>query len=150
MSGPSSNSYKLSVTKLVSLNLNNKSNSMSGKINENIKNIRELKNYTQEYMAFRLGITQAGYSKIERNGRKISFEKLEEIAVIFEMDLNGIINFESSLNFESTIQNPAYIVNRRGLFSVEDLYKDKIVLLEKLLDKTDRELKNYRDKFGCL
>lgn len=123
---------------------------MSGKINENIKNIRELKNYTQEYMAFRLGITQAGYSKIERNGRRISFEKLEEIAVIFEMDLNGIINFESSLNFESTLQNPAYIVNRRGLFSVEDLYKDKIVLLEKLLDKTDRELKNYRDKFGCL
>ncbi len=35
-------------------------------IGEKIKKIRELKNYTQEYMAAQIGITQAGYSKIER------------------------------------------------------------------------------------
>lgn len=123
---------------------------MSEKINENIKCIRELKNYTQEYMAFRLGITQAGYSKIERNGSRISFEKLEEIAVIFEMDLKSIINFYCSLNFDSDAQNRLDPVVIRGLFNTENLYRDKIVLLEKLLDKTDRELKSYKDKFGCL
>lgn len=123
---------------------------MPGEINENIKSIRELKNYTQEYMAFRLGITQTGYSKMERNGSRISFEKLEEIAVVFEMDLGSIINFGSTFNFKSTLQNTENISHRRGFCSVENLYRDKIVLLEKLLDKTDRELTNYKDRFGCL
>ena len=113
-------------------------------INENIKSIRELKNYTQEYMAFRLGITQTGYSKMERNGSRISFEKLEEIAVIFEMDLGGIINFGS------TLQNMENRSAAGGVCSIENLYRDKIVLLEKLLDITDRELTNYKDRFGCL
>lgn len=39
---------------------------MPGKINQNVKSIRELKNYTQEYMSEQLGMTQAGYSKIEK------------------------------------------------------------------------------------
>jgi transcriptional regulator with XRE-family HTH domain len=123
---------------------------MPGDINENIKSIRELKNYSQEYMAFRLGITQAGYSKMERNGSRISFEKLEEIAVIFEMDLGSIINFGSALNFKSTLQNMENRSAARGGCSIENLYRDKIVLLEKLLDITDRELTNYKDRFGCL
>lgn len=123
---------------------------MPGDINENIKSIRELKNYTQEYMAFKLGITQAGYSKMERNGSRVSFEKLEEIAVIFEMELGSIINFPSTLNFKSTRQNTENISDGRGFCSVENLYRDKIVLLEKLLDKTDRELTNYKERFGCL
>ena len=123
---------------------------MPGEINENIKSIRELKNYTQEYMAFRLGITQAGYSKMERNGSRISFEKLEEIAVIFEMDLKSIINFGSTLNFKSTLQNPPHALTGSALLNAEYLYRDKIRLLEKLLDMTDRELKTYKDKFGCL
>lgn len=123
---------------------------MPGEINENIKSIRELKNYTQEYMALRLGITQAGYSKMERNGSRISFEKLEEIAVIFEMDLKSIINFGSTLSFKSTLQNPPYALTGSGLLNAEYLYRDKIRLLEKLLDMTERELKTYKGKFGCL
>ena len=63
---------------------------------QNIRKMRRDRDLTQEYMAFRLGITQAGYSKMERNGSRISFEKLEEIAVIFEMDLGSIINFGRS------------------------------------------------------
>lgn len=123
---------------------------MPGEINENIKSIRELKNYTQQYMAFRLGITQAGYSKMERSGSRISFEKLEEIAVIFEMELGSIINFASTFDFKSTLQNMENASAARGVCSIEKLYRDKIVLLEKLLDKTDRELTNYKDRFGCL
>lgn len=123
---------------------------MSVEINENIKSIRKLKNYTQEYMAFRLGITQAGYSKIEKNGSRISFGKLKEIALIFEIDLCSIINFGSTFNLKNTLQNTENISDGRGFCSAEKLYRDKILLLEKLLDKTDRELTNYKDRFGCL
>lgn len=39
---------------------------MAIEITRNIKIIREMKNYTQEYVAERLGMTQAGYCKIEK------------------------------------------------------------------------------------
>ena len=122
---------------------------MPGKINENIKNIRELKDYTQEYMALRLNMTQAGYSKIEKGVIALSCDKLQEIVSIFEMDLISIIEFESSLYLKSNYsKSRAY--EQGDLSNIERLYRDKIVLLEKLLDRTDNELKNYKDKYGGL
>lgn len=122
---------------------------MPGKINENIKNIRELKDYTQEYMALRLNMTQAGYSKIEKGVIALSCDKLQEIVSIFEMDLISIIEFESSLYLKSNYSKPK--AHEQGdLSNIERLYRDKIVLLEKLLDRTDNELKNYKDKYGGL
>ncbi|MEO8254624.1 MAG: helix-turn-helix transcriptional regulator [Flavobacterium sp.] len=122
---------------------------MPGKINENIKNIRELKDYTQEYMALRLNITQACYSKIEKGNISLSFDKLEEIVSIFEMDVISIMQFESSRYLESDFMKSKASLEG-NLFNIEMLYRDKIALLEKLLEKTDRELKKYKDKYGCL
>lgn len=122
---------------------------MPGKINENIRNIRELKDYTQEYMALRLNITQAGYSKIEKGTITLSCDKLEEIVSIFEMDLINLIEFESSLYLKSNSMN-SKASEQSDLSNIKMLYSDKIALLEKLLDKTDRELKKYKEKYGCL
>ena len=36
-------------------------------IGQKVKELREKRNYTQEYMAEQLGITQGSYSKIEQN-----------------------------------------------------------------------------------
>ncbi|ABQ06123.1 helix-turn-helix transcriptional regulator [Flavobacterium johnsoniae] len=121
---------------------------MSSRINDNIKIIRELKNYTQEYMALRLGITQAGYSKIEKGSSTVSFEKLEEIAQVFEMDVRNIIKFDISLYLDPVFEKSTVPVEQGIL--VSRLYNDKIALLEKLLDKTNRELNLYKNKFGCL
>ncbi|MFH6991162.1 helix-turn-helix transcriptional regulator [Flavobacterium sp. FlaQc-48] len=123
---------------------------MPGKINENIKSIRELKDYTQEYMALRLNITQAGYSKIEKGIIALSCDKLEEIVSIFEMDLISIIGFESSLYLKSDCMKSKASLGKEDLSNIEMLYRDKIALLERLLDQTDRELKTYKDKYGSL
>jgi transcriptional regulator with XRE-family HTH domain len=129
-------------------NCNKNPNFMSTRINDNIKIIRELKNYTQEYMALRLGITQAGYSKIEKGSSTVSFEKLEEIAQVFEMDVRNIIKFDISLYLDPVFEKSTVPVEQGIL--VSRLYNDKIALLEKLLDKTNRELNLYKNKFGCL
>ncbi|MCC5916075.1 MAG: helix-turn-helix transcriptional regulator [Cryomorphaceae bacterium] len=50
---------------------------MSTRIGRNIKQIRELKNFTQEHFAKKLGMTTSGYSKIERGEVIISIEKLQ-------------------------------------------------------------------------
>lgn len=123
---------------------------MPGNINENIKRIRELKDYTQEYMALMLNITQTSYNRIEKGNSPLSCDKLEEIVSIFEMDLISIIKFESSLYIKSDFIKSKAPPEQCDLSKIEILYRDKIALLEKLLAITDRELIKYKDKYECL
>ncbi|PXY40980.1 XRE family transcriptional regulator [Flavobacterium cheongpyeongense] len=124
-------------------------------IKNKIKNIRELKNYTQEYMADQLGITQAGYSKFEKGKADLSYSKLVEIARIFGLSVEGIINFDTQKYFNSFNNvngnyNGNILINPDNHTTLNKLYEDKIVLLEKLLKKTDSELKRYKEKYGEL
>jgi transcriptional regulator with XRE-family HTH domain len=72
---------------------------MSKVIGEKIRQIRELKGYSQEYLAEKLGISQRAYSKIERSEIKIDWEKIQDIASIFEMEPLDIVSFDDSLIF---------------------------------------------------
>jgi transcriptional regulator with XRE-family HTH domain len=49
------------------------------------------KNFSQEYMAFRLGISQKAYSKIEAGVTKLTVERLSEIATILEINIVCLI-----------------------------------------------------------
>jgi transcriptional regulator with XRE-family HTH domain len=62
----------------------------------NIRNKREKLNYTQEYLAAKLGISQNAYSKIELGYTKITVERLFQIADILETDLMELINSEKA------------------------------------------------------
>jgi|SRR5690606_264866 len=124
------------------------------KIENKIRNIRELKNLTQEFMAEKLGISQAAYSKIENGATKVSFEKLQDIAKIMGVKVEDIQSFETDKYFhsfnnikESNIDS--VIVNSMDE-TIKKLYEDKIVLLEKLLAKTEQDLNKYVDKFGYI
>lgn len=62
----------------------------------NIRNKREDLNYTQEYLAAKLNISQNAYSKIELGYTKITLERLFQIADILEVDLMELIDTESA------------------------------------------------------
>ncbi|MCD9576927.1 helix-turn-helix transcriptional regulator [Flavobacterium soyae] len=127
---------------------------MATSIKNKIKNIRELKNYTQEYMADQLGVTQAGYSKIEKGRTILSYAKLVEIARILEVSVEDIISFDSQRYFNNynTVKgnnnNGSILINSSSDEALKELYEDKIKLLEKLLNKTEEELDRYKIKFG--
>lgn len=77
----------------------------------NIRKIREHRNYTQEYLAAKLHISQNAYSKIELGYTKITLDRLFHIAIILETDPVEIIN---------TANQPAiYIVPDRSAASNE-------------------------------
>jgi transcriptional regulator with XRE-family HTH domain len=57
------------------------------KINEKIKLMRQLKAFSQEEMADKLGLSLNGYANIERGETDVQLSRLEQIAGIFEMDL---------------------------------------------------------------
>ncbi|WP_299821009.1 helix-turn-helix transcriptional regulator [uncultured Pontibacter sp.] len=52
-----------------------------------IRNIRQQKGYSQEYMAHRLNISQNAYSKIERGFTDVTVKRIYEIAEILEISV---------------------------------------------------------------
>lgn len=77
-------------------------NNMDLKIGENIRKIRELKGYSQEYMAQKLGISQRTYSSIESQNDKIDGERLKAIAAILEVNVLDILAFNDKVFFANT------------------------------------------------
>lgn len=59
----------------------------------NIRKIREFRNYTQDYLAAKLNISQNAYSKIELGYSSITLNRLINIAGILEISLVELINF---------------------------------------------------------
>ncbi|MCS6824926.1 MAG: helix-turn-helix domain-containing protein [Cytophagaceae bacterium] len=70
-------------------------------IGEKIKRIRELKNYTQEYMAEQLQISQSQYSRLESGESDLLYSRLEQIAKVLEMTISDIDNFDENISFIS-------------------------------------------------
>ncbi|MEO6633847.1 MAG: helix-turn-helix transcriptional regulator [Mucilaginibacter sp.] len=57
----------------------------------NIRKVREFRNYTQDYLAAKLKISQNAYSKIELGYSNITLNRLVEIAEILEIELADLI-----------------------------------------------------------
>ena len=68
-----------------------------------IKKHRELKNYTHEYMADRLNISQNTYSKIETGGIKLTVDRLKQISEILETPIEELLSADSNIyNFNNS------------------------------------------------
>jgi len=63
------------------------------KINEKIRFMRQLKEFSQEEMAEKLSLSLNGYANIERGETDVSVSRLEQIATIFDVDLLELLNF---------------------------------------------------------
>lgn len=61
-------------------------------LNDKIRTLREIKNWSQEEMANRLAMSKSGYAKLERGESKLHINRLEQIAKIFNIDVMELIN----------------------------------------------------------
>ncbi|MGY4384785.1 transcriptional regulator with XRE-family HTH domain [Pedobacter sp. UYP24] len=60
----------------------------------NIKKVRHFKNYSQDYIAAKLNISQNAYSKIELGHSKITLERFFQIANILDVDEAQLISLD--------------------------------------------------------
>ena len=119
-------------------------------IGTKIRKIRELKNYTQEYMAQQLGMAQNSYSRYENPDTDVKPDLLEQIAAILEVTPEQIEGFDEKLIFHNhvdTVSDEAigiqnYTVNHYIIDpKIEKLYEDQIALLRKQNDMLEQQLK---------
>lgn len=62
------------------------------KVNEKIKQMRELHQFSQTEMAEKLHLSRSGYAKIEKGERGLDLAKLEKIAMIFDVEVSDLLD----------------------------------------------------------
>lgn len=114
---------------------------MVGHLGKKIKKLRELNNFSQNYMAKKLNISQPSYSNLESGVDDISEERLEKIAELLKVEVSDIENFDDRaiLNIiQHNIKSDGYVNNKFVDDRVVDLLNEKNALLQtnvKLLEE---------------
>lgn len=102
-------------------------------IGSNIRKIRELKGYSQEYVSNQLEISQRQFSRIENNETDISVSKLQEISTILEVTPMQLLGFDEKFIFQNCTNNGVgnNYNNNFGSFKKErELYEKQIAQLK--------------------
>ena len=60
----------------------------------NIRAIREFRNYSQEYLAAKMGISQNAYSKIELGYTNIAIMRVLDIADILDVNISDLLDMD--------------------------------------------------------
>lgn len=75
------------------------------RVGNNIKKLRELKNFTQDYLAEKAGITRETIGKIERGEPGIKLETLIKIASVLEVSITQLLDFDPQQFFYHSNNN---------------------------------------------
>lgn len=67
-------------------------------IPNNIRSARLMRNYSQDYLAMKLKMSQNGYSKIELGYTQLSLHKFLIIAEVLEVDLMDLLSHENKFS----------------------------------------------------
>jgi transcriptional regulator with XRE-family HTH domain len=104
------------------------------RIGKKIKQLRELKNFSQEYMASNLKMSVPGYGRIERNEVDVSIERANQIANVLGISLTELISFDEKYIFNNYANNQnAFVIN-------SDLHQDDQKTLKELVDYLKQQL----------
>lgn len=104
-------------------------------IGRNIKNLREIRNFTQEHMSAKPNVSQKQYSRIENGEISPSIKLLFEISKILDTTLQTILEFNVYLIFNNLNSGDEFhAFNNTPVEQIKELY-------EKLLHEKDRYIK---------
>ena len=112
-----------------------------------VKKTRYDKNYSQDYIAKKLGITQKAYSKIENNETKLNVDTLTKIAEILEVDVASFFNSSEKpvLNdFSTRTGGDNVIYKNNSIEKIEELYREIIKAKDSEIETLKVLLKNTK------
>ena len=96
-----------------------------------IKQIRELKNITQEYIATQLGLSIRAYSKIETGETQLTINRLNEISKALGIDPIEVLGFDDKQVFNNCKQDGYIGINHINLpEKLIQQYEKTIAVLE--------------------
>jgi transcriptional regulator with XRE-family HTH domain len=122
-------------------------------IREKIKLLRKSRDWSQEYLAEKLGMSANGYGEIERGHSRITVEKLEELSRLFEVPVSELCDDEATNVFNLTGTNigtqNCSVNSTSSAFEFLQL-KFELEKSQLLNQAKDREIEMYKQKVGDL
>lgn len=95
---------------------------MIEQVGQKIRNIRELQNLSQEYVATQLEISTRAYSKIETEETQLTINRLNQLSLIFKLTPQEILGFDSSQIFNHCDQR-----ENNGTFGTTNYYNESLI-----------------------
>ena len=122
------------------------------KVGQKIKKIRELRNFTQEYMADKLAISQTSYGNLEREETEITLKRLLQVAQILEIKIGDLLGFDENKmlvgnmnhNTKSVLNGVVY--NHESFERERKLYEERISDLQKTVDNLQKTVEKLLEK----
>ncbi|MGB0402866.1 MAG: helix-turn-helix domain-containing protein [Salibacteraceae bacterium] len=113
---------------------------MVEKVGRKIRQHRELRRFTQEFMASQLDIALKTYSRYELEEGNITIERLNQICKILEIDAlqllgSDLSNIFNNNNYHSEGDFVAY--NATSIKEVKELYEKLLLEKEKRIEEKD-------------
>lgn len=121
---------------------------------QTIRIMREMRQWSQEQMAEKVNMSLNGYAKIEQGKTKLTLDKLEKIAQIFDMDiLEFMQNTDKGICFlmnGSADNNTVYYGVSENLQAEIDKLKIALQLKDELLANKDALLEQQKSEINTL
>lgn len=100
-------------------------------VGNKIRKLRELKNYTQAFMADQLELSLSGYGKIERDETDLTLTRLQKIADVLGIDYNIILSFDEK-----------HIFNFYNYHSANGIVQNQTIHNQEVWEKLTEQLKS--------
>ncbi|RYY23563.1 MAG: helix-turn-helix domain-containing protein [Chitinophagaceae bacterium] len=88
-----------------------------------IRKYREMKNYSQKYVAAKLGVSQNAYSKIENNITQLTVHHVKELSRILETPVTDLLNDDFEIHKPVSITGT---VNKTEVLAELDMLRKKL------------------------
>ncbi|CDG00430.1 helix-turn-helix domain-containing protein [Avibacterium paragallinarum] len=118
-------------------------------LHNKIRLMREAHQWSQEDMANKMNMSVSGYSKIERGESKLYYDKLVQIAKIFNIEVCELVDFDKGVVFFMN-ENSDYIYtnyanNDQALSAENEKLKLIITHKEELLKQKEKEIRQLEE-----
>jgi len=89
-----------------------------------IRRYREMKNYSQKYVAAKMGISQNAYSKIENNLTQLTVHHIKQLSEILQVPITDLLRDDFEIHKPLLIQGQA--VYKEDVIHLLDHIKQKL------------------------
>lgn len=121
---------------------------------DKIRLMRELHQFSQEDMAEKMNMSPSGYAKIECGDTKLQYDKLVQIAQIFNMKVTDLVDTENGvifcMNDNSDYIYTNYNGNTEGLALEIEKLKLQLAHKNELLIQKEKEIQNLNKIISLL
>lgn len=106
---------------------------------EKVRKLREFRNYTQEYMAEQLNLSQRAYSSLENGKTQLSVDRLMDICKLLDVSVGEILDIENQNIYNNNFNNNAENNHGNLIFKKED-FEEQRKLYERIIEMKEKEI----------